>query len=553
VPFLLSHKIVSEMLDLGTIIAVYLFLSGSCFHCIMEKKRLIFYLLTFLVSAANLQVSAFNLSHKIDSIHIVVDPQQLILPGESFTIGVIAYSKNGKVSKTKGMINGSVFWWNYKVEVTGGTFLSGRVSVNKQSQPSTGQTISIKAYPRKQPELARELAIPLNYETRITFRPTTQFDKAPGSQVKGEVLAEFDNGMQRIYDDLRSRKESVFYQFYGISASWGKGRFTIEPDITKIDMHSVSLITTSIRTPAVSDTFSILLDYNHKYELYLSGWSGSKGFSGSGGTNGANGWNGSDGQSGQNGEFGSDGPDIGVWADLYYDSILNCNLLYVFAEDLSTHKEYRYLLNPEGSSLKVSSVGGSGGAGGDGGDGGAGGNGRQGEIHVEKHMEKQIVSKTEKRTVIKKEKKIELNSEGKEVEIEVDVPVTEDVTVNVEVDVEVCVNVQEQGEAGGDGGWGGAGGFGGIGGYGGNITIYLTDDARPYLSLILPVSEGGSGGKHGNGGLRGRGGNGGYGNPSGRNGIDGYDGPSAIGWAESGGSGSITVKSTEEFLQYSDK
>jgi len=393
----------------------------------MKKKRLIFYFFVLLISGTTFHASAFNLSRKIDSIQIVFDRQQLVLPGESFTIGIIAYYKNGKISKTKGMKDGSVFWWNYKVEITGGTFISGRVSVNRQLQPSIGQTISIKAYPRKQPGFLKELIVPLNYETKITFRPTNQFDKVPGSQVKGELIAEFDNGIQRIYDDLRSSKESDLFQFSGNGASWGKGRFTIEPDITKINMHSVSLITKSMRNPAISDTFPILLDYKHNYELYLGGWSGSPGFSGSNGSGGISGWNGSDGQNGQHGEFGADGPDIGVWADLYYDSILNCDLLYVFAEDLSTHTEYRYLLNPEAGSLKVASVGGSGGSGGSGGDGGTGGDGMAGEITIEKHIEKQTVSKTEKRTVIKKQTQKIISSEGKEVEIEVDVPVEEDV------------------------------------------------------------------------------------------------------------------------------
>ena len=514
----------------------------------MEKKRLLFYFFVLLVSVTNLQVSAFNLSHKIDSIQIVFDKQQLVLPGESFAVGIIAYYKNGKISKTRGMKDGSVFWWNYKVEVTGGTFLSGRISVNRQPLQSIDRSISIKAYPRKQPELAKELILPLNFENNITFRPTNAFDKVPGSQVRGELLAVFDNGMQRVYDDLKSNKESDLYEFSGNGASWAKGRFTIEPDITKIDMHSVSFITKSVRNPAVADTFPVQLDYKHKYELYLSGMSGFKGSSGSSGKNGISGWNGTDGQNGQNGEFGADGPDVGVWADLYYDSILNCNLLYVFAENLSTHKEFRYLVNPEGGSLKVYSAGGSGGSGGEGGDGGDGGNGRDGEIRVERHMETQIVSRTEKQTVIKKEKRTVTNSEGKEVETEVDVPVVVDVIVNVEVEVEVSVIVQGKGEDGGDGGWGGAGGFGGAGGYGGNITLYLTDDALPFQYLILTESTGGSGGLHGNQGQGGQGGSGGYGNPSGRNGANGYDGPSAFGCAERGGSGIIAVESTEEFM-----
>jgi hypothetical protein len=53
---------------------------------------------------------------------------------------------------------------------------------------------------------------------------------------------------------------------------------------------------------------------------------------------------------------------------------------------------------------------------------------------------------------------------------------------------------------------------------------------------------------HGSQGRGGRGGVGGYGNPSGRNGANGYDGPSALGWAERGGSGIIVVESTEEFM-----
>jgi hypothetical protein len=516
-----------------------------------KNRHLLFFFFVFAFNGASFQVSAFNLYHKIDSIQITFDNQQLILPGESFSVGIITYYKNGKIGRTRGLEDGSAFWWNYKVEVTGGTSFSGSITVDSKIGKCTGRSVIVKAYPRKQPELAKELTLPLNYETAITFRPTNQFDKAPGSQVKGELQVVFDNGMQRVYKELRNKKESDLFQFTGIGAYWQKGKFIIEPDINKIDMHSVSLITGSLRNPAVNDTFRILLDYKHNYELFLRGWSGQSGFSGSRGVNGVNGWNGSDGQNGQPGEFGSDGPDIGVWADLYYDSILNCNLLYVFVQDFASDEEYRYLLNPKGGTLKVSSVGGSGGSGGSGGDGGAGGDGKEGEIRVDTHIEKQTVSKTEKRTVEKKVKQKVINSEGKEVEIEVDVLVEEDVIVNVEVDVEVSVTVQEQGHDGGEGGWGGAGGFGGTGGYGGNITLYLTDDARPYLYMILPVSDGGSGGKNGDGGAGGRGGTGGYGNPSGRNGNDGYSGPYAIGWADSGRNGTITIESTEDFLGYS--
>jgi hypothetical protein len=56
-----------------------------------------------MISGLNLQASVFSPSNKIDSIQIVFDNQQLVLPGESFSIGIISYTKNGKISKTKGM------------------------------------------------------------------------------------------------------------------------------------------------------------------------------------------------------------------------------------------------------------------------------------------------------------------------------------------------------------------------------------------------------------------------------------------------------------------
>ncbi len=517
---------------------------------IMGKQPfIVFCFCVFLLSGILSPAYVYASSQKIDSIQIVFDNQQLVLPGENFKIGILTFYKNGKISKTRGMKDGSTLWWNFKVEVTGGTFNSGLISVYEQPDLSVQNSVIIKAYPRKQPELAKGIAIPLNYETSIRFRPTTQFDKAPGSQFKGELAVVFDNGIQRIYQNLQSKKEAGLYKFSGKGGTWKNGKFTIETDIRKIDWHTASLTVSSLRNQSIADTFQVILDYKHNYKLNFSGSSGLPGFSGTSGSNGGSSMNGSDGQNGQSGEYGSDGPDIGIWADLYYDSILNCELLYVFAQDLNSDKEYRFLLNPDGGSIHVSSTGGSGGFGGTGGDGGAGGDGQAGKTWTETHTEKQTVSKIEKRTVIKKQKKTIINSEGKEEEIEVDVPVEEDVTVYVVVDVEVSVTVQGRGEDGGNGGWGGAGGFGGEGGYGGNITLYLTEDAKPYQNLILPESNGGTGGRHGSSGRGGRGGYGGTGNPSGYNGTQGNDGPYAIGWAGSGGNGSIRIESTDEFMQ----
>jgi hypothetical protein len=514
----------------------------------MRKIYFILLILTaFLFSGINSTVSAFPFSQKVDSIQIVFDNQQLVLPGESFRIGIISYGKKGKIKKTVGALDGSVWWWKYKVEVSGGTDFSGRISVNEQLVPSKGKYINIKAYPRKQPELAKELLLPLNYETKITYQPTNEFDKSPGSLIKGEVIYEFNNGVTRICKDLRNSHESGFLNFSASGGSWEKGRFTIDPDFRKIENHQAKLVINSLRNKLVADTFAVLLDYKHNYRLLANG---SSGFLGSSGMSGSSG---SDGQNGQHGEFGYDGPDLNVWADLYRDSLLNEDLLYVFAQNSQSGEEFSYLINPNGGSLEVVSRGGSGGNGGSGGDGGSGIDGQDGEKWIEKHQEKQIVKKPVTKKVIKKEKKKVTDADGKETEIEVDVEVDETTYVDEEIWVEVEVEKQGPGYDGTDGGWGGAGGLGGMGGYGGNITLYLTDDAWSYQNLFIARSEGGSGGMNGSGGSGGRGGSGGHGNPNGRDGANGHSGPSAMGWAGSGGSGTIQIRPTEEFFFYKPK
>jgi hypothetical protein len=516
-------------------------------------KRLVKYLFTILWTGAFLckpEISSALFNSRPDSVRLVYNEQQLRLPGENIQIGVMAYYKKGKVRKTTGMLGGSVFWWRYKVEVTGGNYNSGKVTVNERLIPSKGKFISISAYPRKHPELVQNLLLPLNYETGIEFRPVNTFDKSPGSKVKGEITARFDNGMVRVYKDLKSREASDGYEFLTSGGSWDRGQFTIEPDFEKIVDHQSNLMVHSLRNQMVSDTFFVSLDYKHDYTLRFSGMSGSNGFSGRDGSYGSAGSHGEGGYPGQDGEVGDDGPDIGVWTDLYRDSLLGYDLLYVFAQNFRTNEEFRYLINPEGGSLTVHSRGGNGGFGGQGGDGGAGGNGRDGEKWVEKHKEKKIVQKPVTKKVIKKEKRKTINPEGKEVETEVEVEVEETVMENVEVEVEVEVEKQGPGENGGHGGWGGPGGLGGPGGYGGNIDLYFTSDAIPWKNLIIARSAGGSGGLHGSGGHGGPGGSGGQGRPEGRNGLPGRDGPSAMGSAEDGYPGEITIGTTEEFFFY---
>uniref|UniRef100_UPI003217CC3E hypothetical protein n=1 Tax=uncultured Draconibacterium sp. TaxID=1573823 RepID=UPI003217CC3E len=505
--------------------------------------------LTFLL-ATPVELNAGIFKKKTDSIKIVIDNKQLVLPGESFKFGVISYHSNGKVRKTIGLEGGTAFWWRYQIEVTGGEYKNGKISVNPKLYPSKGKYISIKVWPKKQEELAQTVLVPLNYETEISFLPTTEFHKAPGCSFRGKIIARFDNGTTRVYKNLHSAITTFNFDLHTSGINQHGNRFTIDSDFRNIINHRVDIWLRSKRNPALNHNYSVLLDYKHNYNLSLCGASGSSGFSGSDGFSGFNGRNGGDGGNGGNGFPGYDGPDIGVWTDKYFDSTLNCNLLYVYAENFKTGKEYYYLINPEGGKLTVNSRGGSGGRGGNGGDGGNGGRGEDGHIWYETITKTRIVKKPFTETVTKTVKKRRTTGTGEEEEYEE--KVTEQITVyrNVTETYHETIKHQGRGGNGGNGGDGGAGGLGGPGGWGGNIYLYFTDDARYYENRIAAFSTGGSGGSHGNAGDGGSGGSGGSGNPDGSRGSSGWDGPEAFGWADDGYDGEIILNATEEFFFY---
>lgn len=513
----------------------------------MKTKHFTLIAILFILISFGKHSNASLFRSKIDSIKIVFEPQQLVLPGESFNIAVTSFHKNGKIRKTLGAEGGSVLWWRYKVDVTGGDFHSGTIDVNERLMPSKGKYISVKVFPRKHPELTKQILIPLNYETEISFKPTNWFDYAPGEIIEGKLLEKFNNGQTRTLTKLNRNSESELFEFSGDGGSWHQGKFQIEPDFLKIQNHTVSLFVHSLRNPAVADTFSVLMDYRHNYRLTFSGNSGFNGFSGGSGSDGSSGFNGGDGGPGQNGEPGRNGPDIGIWTDRYADPLLNCDLLYVYAQNFSTGEEFRYLVNPDGGSLQVSSLGGDGGNGGSGGRGGDGGDGCPGKVWYES----KTVTKIEKRPftvqVVKKVKKHKKDVEGNVVEYEEDVVSNETVYREVEVQETVQIEHVGPGQDGGNGGDGGPGGFGGPGGDGGNVFLYFTDDSREFENLFTLNNRGGSGGLNGSGGSGGRGGYSGSGNPNGRNGIGGNCGWSEFGWAPDGWDGEIIKGTTEEF------
>ena len=397
------------------------------------------------------------------------------------------------------MDGGTEFWLKYKAEVVGGEKTGGKITVSEKLLPSKGKYIRIKIWPRKKPQLAKKVLLALNYETDVIFRPSSAFNKAPGCTFKAEVISVFDNGMT-LANDLKSDDFSRDFELSGFGLRKNKNRFYIEEDFTKILDHHVDLWLVSRRNPEVTESYSVLLDYKHNYKLSFKGSSGSNGCSGEDAPSGRVGENGYHGGNGCDGMPGYHGPDIGVWTDQYFDSVLNCALLYVFVEDFSSGKEFRYLVNPEGGSFSVSTSGGSGGRGGSGGDGGRGGDGENGRIWYEILTKTRLVKKPFTEIQTKTVQKTIVNEKGEQEVVEEQV--NEQITVYREVEEQYTVQIEhrEPGQDGGNGGCGGHGGFGGPGGFGGDVFLFFTDDALDFREKILAASYGGSGGFGGSSG-----------------------------------------------------
>ena len=48
-------------------------------------------------------ISLKSQAARIDSIQLIIDRNQLVLPGESFDIGILVYQSNGKIKRTQGL------------------------------------------------------------------------------------------------------------------------------------------------------------------------------------------------------------------------------------------------------------------------------------------------------------------------------------------------------------------------------------------------------------------------------------------------------------------
>ncbi len=452
---------------------------------------------------------------EVESIEILYDKEPLRNAGNNFSIGVEIKLKNNDELKTKGYLDGTVRWNNFEIEVLGGKFLFGKINIPGIKDLVNPDFIIVVVRSKYHKDVFARKRIELNYVTQIEFITEKEYKKASGNSISPGIVKTFNNNKQIILSQRRLvEKEIENYQIITNGCRYSSGKFIITENIFDITNHYIEFSLINKENPTISATYGVTLDYidNYKYSEYgSSGFNGGYGSDGSDGNDGSTGNNGQNGLHGKNGGHGYDGynaPDLEVYADAYFDSILQTDLVKISIYNLKNDESSHFLVNPLGGNIKITSWGGDGGTGGNGGDGGDGGEGGKG-----KRTEKIIVKQ---------------------------VPCGENETCE---EKETIVTI-ENGGSGGNGGNGGNGGHGGNGGNGGNIYAYYTRRFLPYKDIIDLESIPGSEGRYGDGGSGGDGGD-----PSGTNGSSGSDGRDGY-YGSDGFPGEIYIYDWDGFLEF---
>ncbi|MDJ1491456.1 hypothetical protein QNI19_00860 [Cytophagaceae bacterium DM2B3-1] len=446
-------------------------------------KRIFTHLLCLcIVGMANPANAQFS-----DSVKISLEKEKLVFPGNTLSIGFSFVSKEGKVSQTKGLLNGKIPWRKLYIESSiEPRIRNGVLHIPHDLALIKQKSFTIRVYDRKKKTLYSEIPIPYDFPVAIKPELPDDFVKAPGFNTPFALALQWSDGSTSVVNQKRGGMISLADFNYRVEGGEIKrNHLYIWPDAYAIPNHTVAVYAYGKDFPIPeSDAVSFKLDYKAKYSYNTSASDGRMGFSGSSGSNGSSECHGGNGGWGSPGENGEPGHDIKVTVDAYFDDILQTTLVDAKVTDLQTGRSNFYRIDAAQGNLFIRVRGGDGGRGGSGGNGGDGGAGVDGKTETKK-------------------KKVNDSTYVDEV-------------------------IRHPGTHGGNGGDGGNGAPGGHGGDGGNIYIYHTKAAEPYLHVIKAISVGGSGGWGGSGGSAGSGGRGGSGEPSGRSGSNGRPGMSGF-------------------------
>lgn len=292
---------------------------------------------------------------QVNKIRIIIPDSILFSPGSSFPIGVIASSSKGKELKTRGLCNGFVNWNSYSVEVEGGVFEKGIVTIDSDPK-KTDRHFKISIAPFVSPQLKQEVELVISYKTNFIANCKGQKGISGKNGLSGEEVHQLDT---------TRRKKNNYSGWRGQAGSNGEtgGDGCVADAFVKA------------MTLSGKKLMNVLV-INHCDNSHLVFWIDPDGGSLTINVSGGEGGNGGD---GGDGEAGIDGAGADPLVGNTSPRRLDFNPKYVpfpgpYAPNIDLAMDSTK--NPSGN-------GGRGGIGGNGGRGGNGGNGGVAVIHLD--------------------------------------------------------------------------------------------------------------------------------------------------------------------------
>lgn len=139
-----------------------------------------------------LTAQAHTLGREFASIEVKYEETPNITLGQTIRIGILAKNEKGKEFKTPGFLAPGLLktaeWVNFKVEVSGGTLNNdGSITISDNVRDLKNNAVTITAFCVKNPEVKTELAIPLNFQGKLTLMMEGKPGKRGQSGTDGKV------------------------------------------------------------------------------------------------------------------------------------------------------------------------------------------------------------------------------------------------------------------------------------------------------------------------------------------------------------------------------
>jgi antitoxin component YwqK of YwqJK toxin-antitoxin module len=133
--------------------------------------------LLFCIVLLSLQNSALS-AKEFASLEIKTEEAPNITLGQTIRIGIVALTDKGKEFKTPGFLTPGILkmveWTQFKIEVEGGTFSDGAITISSNLSEIKNYQVKIKASSIDNPEIKNELILTLNFRgtTLASFEGT---------------------------------------------------------------------------------------------------------------------------------------------------------------------------------------------------------------------------------------------------------------------------------------------------------------------------------------------------------------------------------------------